>query len=79
MLYTLEGIPSKDTFSIDGQPIRLRIGGNGGGGAGGEEDSEGEGGEEGGEAEPQAEESIVVDDILLTKLTLRFDCFAYFG
>jgi hypothetical protein len=70
MLYTLEGIPSKDTFNIDGQAVRLKLGNGGGGGGGGDDDSEG-GEEEGGEEAEVPEETLVVDDILLTKLTLR--------
>lgn len=70
MIYTLEGIPSKDTYNIDGQPVQLRIGAGGGNGGGGDEDSEGEGeGEQ--EQEATTEDTLVVDDILLTKLTLR--------
>lgn len=69
MLYTLEGIPSKDTLNINGQPIQLRLGESPSGGDG-NEDSEEEGA---GENQPEApEESLVVDDILLTKLTLRY-------
>jgi len=78
MIYSIEGIPKKETLTLPtGEEITLNLkpggGGSGGGGRGGSE-SGGEEGEEssgGGHGDYQEEPPIVIDDTLLAKMTRR--------
>ncbi|MCL4419456.1 hypothetical protein M1146_05135 [Patescibacteria group bacterium] len=60
MIYSIEGIPKPDTVDIDGKQITFDIRA---GGQGDEEDGEGE--------EDDTASEVIIDDTLLTRLTLR--------
>jgi len=61
MIYSIEGIPKPDTVDIDGKQVTFDIRAGG----------QGEGEEEYGEGEDDATSEVIIDDTLLTRLTLR--------
>jgi hypothetical protein len=62
MIFSLDGIPKADTVDIDGKQVTIDIRANGGGD--GDEDDE--------EGPTEDNSEVIIDDTLLTRLTLRY-------
>lgn len=62
MIYSLDGIPKADTVNIDGKQVTIDIRSN---------SSNGDGEDEGEEGPAEDNSEVIIDDTLLTRLTLR--------